>query len=90
MVSCKTKLNERTLDFIGPSKKTEYGGNNMHVLDSRVICYPTRLDIGIGTGPSGVAVGSRKQNKCGIIFMCSLYKKSEGVCEMRESNGPYL
>ena len=84
----KSKL--RTLDFIGPSEKTEYGGNNMHVLDSRVICYPTRLDIGIGTGPSGVAVGSRKQNKCGIIFMCSLYKESEGVCEMRESNGPYL
>ena len=84
----------RTLDFIGPSEKSEYSRNNneenevalpnMPAPDSRVICYPTRLDIGIRTGRS------QKQNKCGIIFMCSLYKESEGVCEMRESNGPYL
>ena len=63
----KVELNERTLrgrDFTGTSEKTEYSRNNneenqvalpnMPAPDSRVICFPTRLGIGIGTGPSWI------------------------------------
>ena len=80
----------RGRDFTGPSasEEKEYDENNneenkvaipnMPAPDSRVICCLTRVGIGIGIGFSVVAVGSRKQNNCGIMFrsiMCSFYKE---------------